>query len=677
MSSLEAGYTRRSTNLLFGLILATWLTFQMTACGSHSSANPLPSQTPPVSGPVTPVTVTTSSVTNATVGKAYSLTLQESGGQSPFSWKLASGSSLPAGLSLATNGTIQGNATAPGRAGFSVQLTDAAGSSATATFQMNVFPELPRVTVDTTFPTQNGNVIAVGAGGNLQAAITSAHCGDTIKLAAGATFNAPSTGFVLQNKGCNGTWIVITTDSASLPAAGTRVSPADAVSMPKLVTVYNNVPVIQADLTQAGYYRLVGLEMTLSSAVTTYDAPMVNLGGSDTSVSTVPHHIILDRCYVHGTATSPTRRGVALQGAYQAVIDSYISDFHQVGNDTQAIGGWNGPGPFQISNNYLEAAGENVMTGGTTQPMPGNVPSDITITGNYFFKPLSWKTTDPTYAGIHWEVKNLLELKNAQRVLVDGNVFENNWTDGQVGFAWLCTPRSTGGQVVAARCADITYTHNVVMHVGSLLNADGIDDTDPVPQPLRGYHILVQNNLALDVNNLPLTEPGGSGGDGRGVQVLNRFPNLFVDHNTIFASAAPVMSDATPAPGFVMTNNLLDHGEYGVFVNALGEGSSPMNVAFPGYTFTLNALVNGPPALYPKSNQTCGHVSCFLRSWDAVSLVDVRSCRSGNSPISSCALNPHSHYFHVGTDEKDIGADVTDMLQRTNGVRSRSALKHP
>ena len=28
---------------------------------------------------------------------------------------------------------------------------------------------------------------------------------------------------------------------------------------------------------------------------------------------------------------------------------------------SQAIGGWNGPGPYVISNNFLEAAGENVM----------------------------------------------------------------------------------------------------------------------------------------------------------------------------------------------------------------------------------------------------------------------------------------------------------------------------
>ena len=43
------------------------------------------------------------------------------------------------------------------------------------------------------------------------------------------------------------------------------------------------------------------------------------------------------------------------------------------------------------------------------------MPSDIEIRRNYVFKPLSWKVGDPTYAGKHWTVKNLLELKNAKR----------------------------------------------------------------------------------------------------------------------------------------------------------------------------------------------------------------------------------------------------------------------
>ena len=84
-------------------------------------------------------------------------------------------------------------------------------------------------------------------------------------------------------------------------------------------------------------------------------------------------------------------RGIALNSASTDVINSYVSDCHGLGFDTQAIAGWNGPGPFRIVNNYLEAAGENVMFGGADPKIPDLVPADIEFRNNHCSKPLSWK----------------------------------------------------------------------------------------------------------------------------------------------------------------------------------------------------------------------------------------------------------------------------------------------
>ena len=62
------------------------------------------------------------------------------------------------------------------------------------------------------------------------------------------------------------------------------------------------------------------------------------------------------------------------------------------GLDTQAICGWNGPGPYTITNNYLEAAGENILFGGADPSIPNLVPSNITVTGNYLTKQLAWES---------------------------------------------------------------------------------------------------------------------------------------------------------------------------------------------------------------------------------------------------------------------------------------------
>jgi hypothetical protein len=65
------------------------------------------------------------------VATAYSATLQVTGGTPPYTWSLASGSSLPAGLSLSygglsSAGVISGTPATPGTSTFTVKVTDAA-----------------------------------------------------------------------------------------------------------------------------------------------------------------------------------------------------------------------------------------------------------------------------------------------------------------------------------------------------------------------------------------------------------------------------------------------------------------------------------------------------------------------------------------------------------------------
>src|SRR5207245_7659455 len=155
------------------------------------------------------------------------------------------------------------------------------------------------------------------------------------------------------------------------------------------------------------------------------------LGNRPAKPADLPHDLIFDRVYVHGTLQANLRRGIALNSASTAIIGSHIADVHEVDADSQAIAGWDGPGPFRIVNNYLEGAGENVMFGGADPSIHGLVPSDIEVRRNHFAKPLAWKAGGPAYEGTPWTVKNLFELKNARRVLVESNLFERNWVHAQ------------------------------------------------------------------------------------------------------------------------------------------------------------------------------------------------------------------------------------------------------
>ena len=134
--------------------------------------------------------------------------------------------------------------------------------------------------------------------------------------------------------------------------------------MPKIIS--NDVaPAIMTE-TGASFWWLAGLEVTISdTALATATSPgagtnygLIRLGSDAEAVaSRQATDIVIDRCYVHGLPTKNVRRGVALNSRRTAIVDSYFADFHEIGADSQAIAGWNGPGPFKIVNNHLEGSG--------------------------------------------------------------------------------------------------------------------------------------------------------------------------------------------------------------------------------------------------------------------------------------------------------------------------------
>jgi Right handed beta helix region len=494
-------------------------------------------------------------------------------------------------------------------------------------------PEPPRVFLDTTYVAPVGKTINVMAGGDVQAAIDQSRPGDVIMLEAGKTFTGK---FRLPDKSGSG-WVVIRSSAADadLPPPGTRVTPTMSAFMPKLISP-NSDPVVETK-GAAHHYRFIGIEFGVAPGTDIYN--IVSFGGNQASLAETPHDLIIDRCYIHGAATRNARRGVMLNSARTAIIDSYISDIHEVGADSQAICGWNGPGPFKIVNNYLEAAGENIMFGGARPSIPNLIPSDIEFRLNNVFKPLSWKQGDPAYAGTRWSIKNLFELKNAQRLLVDQNVFENNWADAQTGFAILFTPRSEDGFAPWATVADVTFTNNVLRHSGSGFNIAGADNGG-TSQPSQ--RILIKNNLMDDING-----PRWGGADGRAVQIVGGPVNITVDHNTIIQSGPVIMADAGPSPGFVFRNNIAPNNTYGVVGSGQGIGVNALKYYFPGAVFQKNVIVAVPSGVvYPADN--------FLPA--SLSQVGFADLAGGNY-----RLGPTSPYRNAGTDGKDIGRDFTAL----------------
>lgn len=443
--------------------------------------------------------------------------------------------------------------------------------------------ERPRAMVDVRAVASTGRTVRVAADGDLQKAINDAKPGDRLELEPGVTYKGP---FQLPVKDGQD-WVVITSASKSLPPAGQRVDPSHAGLMPKLVA--SAASVIQA-APGAHHYRLTGLEISPAAGV--YLNTLVEFGTDQKTVDALPHHIIVERSYLHGDPKKGTRRGIALNSRHTAVIDSYLADFKDVGADAQALSGWNGAGPFRIANNYLEASGENVMFGGADPTIQALVPADIEIVRNHFAKPLRWKKDDPSFEGTEWAVKNLFELKNARRVLVDGNLFEYNWPHAQNGFAILFTVRNQDGQAPWSTIEDVTFTNNLVRHVAAGINVLGHDDNFPSQQARR---IAIRNNVFLDV--------GGTWGNGRLFQVLDGTSGVTIDHNTAFQTGSILFGgDHAPHTSFVFQNNIAPHNESGISGSGTGVGTASLTRYFPDAVVRRNVIVGGKAAQYPSDN---------------------------------------------------------------------------
>jgi hypothetical protein len=498
--------------------------------------------------------------------------------------------------------------------------------------------------------TRSGKTLAVPPRGDLQTALDIAQPGDEIVLEAGASYRGP---FTLRRKAGDGSaWITVRSSRlAELPGDGVRVSPAHAALMPKL-TAQAAGPALRTE-DGAHHYRLIGIEV-MPADEREFIYNLIALGSdAQTSRDQVPHHINLDRCYIHGHPGYPTRRGIALNSAHTEVTNSYLAEFKEVGQDSQAIMGWTGPGPFKITNNYLEAAGENIMFGGGAARIPGLVPSDIEIRGNHLRKPLRWKPGTADYDGVGWSVKNLFELKNARRVLVDGNLMENNWAYSQAGFGVLFTVRGEDGAMPWASVADVDFINNVIRNSTHGINILG-KDTGGASEQVKRINIS---------NNLFETRKADGHLSGDFLQVTEA-ADVSLAHNTVLMDLA-VRAYGQPTTGFKLRDNLFAGG--GMHGDGTGGGSGMFARFFPG------ALVRGN--VFGGMEMWAYQYTEAMQADNRFTGAKLTGAEFANAAAGDYRLAASSQFRGTASDGKDVGCDFSALRTAVSLVVTGGALR--
>ena len=535
---------------------------------------------------------------------------------------------------------------------------------------------------------------------DLTKAYAAALCGDVLRLAPGSQYTLTA----LPAKQCDDAhWITIRSDAADtiLPTEGVRITPC-AIGLASLparpsypcATPAKNLPkIVVASLPKwsGDHVRFIGIEFARTPGYAKVVYGLAQISNAN--------KLIFDRCIFHGDPSFDTVRGLLLGDSSTniAVIDSYFYDFHceAMGScgDAQAISGGisNGDqGPYKIVNDYLEASTENVLFGGGG----GNAtPHDIEFRRNHLFKPLTWMAGAPGFVGgptgRPFIVKNLFELKNGERVYVEGVIGENTWGGySQVGAAVLLTPKNQagGGTSLCPGC----YVRDVIVHASRFSHmaqflqiADAANDIGAFAK--EGHHYSFSNLIFDDLQYPGCYQCGnyiwqiGSGNDPAKTDYLHdvTFDHLTALVNTAnaawFSNGGTLLVGAFPGllPSNInITNSIVPIGAYDVWSTGGGPAVScsaatptvqtpadKFNACWKPYTFAGNVLYGmaRTPKLdvWPANNQR------------PATLAAVGFVNPGGGDYHLAAT---SSFKGKGTNNSDPGANVDVVNVATAGV---------
>lgn len=289
-------------------------------------------------------------------------------------------------------------------------------------------------------------------------------------------------------------------------------------------------------------------------------------GEGDVIILENANSVIMDRIRIRGNSVNGCKRGIRGNGTNITLQRSYLENIWKFQQDSQCFCAWNGAGPFNILDNYLEGAAENILFGGADNQSEANIPSNILIENNDITKRAEWKGVPNKYS-----VKNLFELKMAKHVVVRGNRFSKCWTDAQAGFAIVLKSANQDGSNPWAVTKDVVFEYNSIKETENGINMLGYDPYNS-SQQTTGL-VFLHNTIECS---------------GIALQLLGQLGTCYIERDTFKNGYTFMVLDAAEGKKAVDKLTLIgtegNHNQYGV----KGSGSASGN---PSLTKWVGELV--------------------------------------------------------------------------------------
>lgn len=284
----------------------------------------------------------------------------------------------------------------------------------------------------------------------------------------------------------------------------------------------------------------------------------------------------------------------------------------------------------------------------------------------------------------YFNLKNLGEVKSGENYNIKRNIFRHHWHGSDTGYALWMKVNNQSGNHEFNLVNNITFEWNLLHDVDGWWSYSGRRSGSEHPRdlPIAPTNIIVRNNLLYD------SGPNQTHGNPNHYAITHGGGLIYglYDHNTVIHHGSGICSlgGSSYTKGTLVdhhfTNNIFRRQTYGIRDAGLGKGSGQPAIdawcrdtpsSSPSYEFSKNIIAGG--VLW---NGSAGHhgypADNFFPNYTAFEnqFKNYAGGLNGDFRLKRISEGDDidSDYINAGTDGKDLGCDINQLMIELTGV---------